>query len=329
VVGWRAHSRCARTFTIENSPLTEDHAAKPREASRGANAAGGPRQRRQQAANSPPQLEPALSELPIEFAAGVQVTNTERLWLREHLGPFYRNQLIEDVVRRVKAGKEATVYACAGHVSTGRSVIAAKLYRERSLRSSKNTGAYQQGRALLDEEGTAVRPRAGRLHQPASHSKRSQALIQVSWLMHEYTLLKTLHAAGADVPMVIEHGEHALLMEFVGDGFDAAPTLNDVELTSVEATQFYERVLFNVELLLDLGWVHGDLSPYNILYQPDRIVLIDFPQVVDCQNNPRALAMLERDLERVGEYFERFGCKSDPHLAEQLWSKHIGDQQAD
>jgi RIO kinase 1 len=283
--------------------------------------------RRQQVSASPVKPEAELAQLPAEFAASVQVTNTERAWIKEYLGPFYRNQLIEDVVRRVKAGKEATVYACAGHASTGHSVLAAKLYRERSLRSSKNAGQYQQGRSLLDDEGNAARPRNGRTHHAAARSsKHDQVATQVSWLMHEFTLLKALHEAGADVPAVVEYAEHALLMEFVGEGFDAAPTLNDVELATVEAQQLYERVVYNVELLLGLGWVHGDLSPHNILYQPGRIVLIDFPQVVDCHNNPRAFALFERDLQRVSEYFAHNGCATDPHaLARQLWSKHVND----
>jgi RIO kinase 1 len=142
--------------------------------------------------------------------------------------------------------------------------------------------------------------------------------------MHEFTLLRSLHARGGDVPEPIAHGENALLMEFVGDERDAAPTLNDVELESGEAKQLFERVLFNVELLLELGWVHGDLSAYNILYQQGRIVLIDFPQVVHCRNNLKAFAIFERDVERVAQYFDRFGASTDARgLARQLWSKHV------
>jgi RIO kinase 1 len=261
----------------------------------------------------------------LQFAAAVQVTDTERAWIREHLAPFYKNQLILDVVRRVKAGKEATVYVCSAHPSTGRSLIAAKLYRERSLRSSKNVGQYQQGRGMLDEDGHATRSRGGRTDKPVGQkSKRGQAATQTSWLMHEFTLLETLHANGADVPEPIEHGQQALLMEFVGDDLDAAPTLSDVEIDPTRAQPLFERVIFNVELLLRLGWVHGDLSAHNILYHRERIVLIDFPQVVDCQNNPRAREIFERDLERVTQYFARFGVNTDPRrLARELWSKHV------
>lgn len=280
---------------------------------------------------SPPAPKEAAPPLPPEFAAAVQVTETERAWIRQHLGKFLEHELILDVVRRVKAGKEATVYLCSAHPSTGRSWIAAKLYRERSMRSSKNVGLYQQGRGMLDEDGNSGKGRPRRQDRAVSNkSTRGKAAVQTSWLMHEFTLLEALHARGADVPEPIEHGDQALLMDFIGDGPDASPTLNDVVLEPSEAQPLFDRVLFNIELLLELGWVHGDLSAYNILYQRGRIVLIDFPQVVDSQNNPRARAIFERDVERVSQYFEGAGLSIDHRqLARELWSKHVPATDAD
>jgi RIO kinase 1 len=275
--------------------------------------------------------EEASRPPPPEFAAAVRVTDAERAWIREHLATFHENRLITDVLSRVKAGKEATVYVCSAHPSTGRSLVAAKLYRERSLRSSKNAGQYQQGRGMLDEDGSSAEFRSRRLDRAVTKkSKRGKAAVQTSWLMHEFTLLEALRALGADVPAPIERSQQALLMEFIGDEAGAAPTLNDVEIQPGEAKGLFDRVIFNVELLLGLGWIHGDLSPYNILYHQGRITLIDFPQVVDCRNNPRARALFTRDIERVTAYFERFGEVVDPlRLARELWSKHVPASDAD
>jgi RIO kinase 1 len=280
---------------------------------------------------SPLAPQEAAPPVPPEFAATVQVTEAERAWIRQYLAKFLENDLILDVVRRVKAGKEATVYLCSAHPSTGRTWIAAKLYRERSMRSSKNVGLYQQGRGLLDEDGNSGKGRPRRQDRAVSNkSTRGKAAVQMSWLMHEFTLLETLHARGGDVPQPIAHGEQGLLMEFIGDGADASPTLNDVVLEPSEAQPLFDRVIFNIELLLELGWVHGDLSAYNILYQRGRIVLIDFPQVVDCQNNPRARAIFERDVERVAQYFEGAGLSIDHRqLASDLWAKHVPATDAD
>lgn len=300
---------------------------------------GGPRQERQRlerieaAEHGYTRPAAALDEprptLAPEFAGALQVTETERAWIREHCAWFVEHRLIRDVTRRIKAGKEATVYLCSADPSSGRAWVAAKLYREWSLRGSQNMAMYQQGRELLDADGNAAQGRSRRPKATRSGktSKHDQTAAQTSWLMHEFSLLETLHAAGADVPQPIEHHTHALLMEYVGDEAAAAPTLNDVQLEPEQAKRLFERVVFNVELLLSLGWVHGDLSEYNILYDRGRIVLIDFPQVASCHANPKARALFERDIERVARYFERWGHPSDARrLAHELWSRHVSDE---
>jgi RIO kinase 1 len=147
--------------------------------------------------------------------------------------------------------------------------------------------------------------------------------------MHEYTLLEALHAQGGDVPAPIAHADNALLMELIGDEHGAAPTLNDVDVPRDEAQKLFERVLFNVELLLSMGWVHGDLSAYNMMYPGDRIVLIDFPQVAKCNANPRARGLFGRDIERIAQYFEGCGLTINaPQLAKELWLKHVPEPPA-
>ena len=44
------------------------------------------------------------------------------------------------------------------------------------------------------------------------------------------------------------------------------------------------------------GWAHGDLSPYNVLLHDERLVFIDWPQIVDIIGNPRGFEFLERDV---------------------------------
>jgi RIO kinase 1 len=260
------------------------------------------------------------------FGSTVNVTNTERAWLWQHLGPFHRQKHIDDVLRRIKSGKEATVYLCSGHESAKHRLLAAKLYRARPTRGLQNVQQYQAGRTVLGDNGRSLNPRSWRLQKAiAQRSRKGQAALQTSWLMHEFSVLSALFAAGADVPEPIDHNEQALLLEFVGDGQQPAPTLNEVVLERCEAQPLFERVLSNVERLLALGWVHGDLSAYNILYQPGRIALIDFPQVASARDNPDARPLFERDLRRLEQYFARFGVEVDvPRLVQRLWARYVG-----
>jgi RIO kinase 1 len=67
--------------------------------------------------------------------------------------------------------------------------------------------------------------------------------------------------------------------------------------------------------------VHGDLSAYNVLVWDGEVYLIDFPQAVDPKKNGHAAAFLERDVRRVGEWFERHGLMLPwEEIASDLWT---------
>src|SRR2546430_17425234 len=67
------------------------------------------------------------------------------------LDDFFAQGLITNVLYEVKSGKEATVYCCEAHPSTGVELLAAKFYRARQHRNFKNDSVYQEGRAILDK----------------------------------------------------------------------------------------------------------------------------------------------------------------------------------
>ena len=58
----------------------------------------------------------------------------------------------------------------------------------------------------------------------------------------------------------------------------AAPTLNQVSLEPEEAVPLLKEVLRNIELMLQHGLIHGDLSAYNILHWAGEITLMIFPR---------------------------------------------------
>jgi RIO kinase 1 len=135
--------------------------------------------------------------------------------------------------------------------------------------------------------------------------------------------LQTLHGAGAAVPRPLALAGDALLMEYLGDEDDAAPQLNRVRLSPEEAQRAFGAVMRNVELMLSLNLVHGDLSPHNILWWQGRAVIIDFPQAVDPRFNGSAHDFLHRDVANVCDYFQRQGIETRAvDLAEDLWRRY-------
>ena len=70
------------------------------------------------------------------------------------------------------------------------------------------------------------------------------------------------------------------ITHWVGPDSPARPP-RTVTLRPPQARPLFERLLWNIELWLTCERIHGDLSPFNILYWEGRLTVIDFPQAVD------------------------------------------------
>jgi serine/threonine-protein kinase RIO1 len=95
-------------------------------------------------------------------------------------------------------------------------------------------------------------------------------------------------------------------MRYLGDEEGPAPRLKDVRVERPQ--EFLDGILADVEKLADVGLVHGDLSPYNVLVYQGEPWFIDFP---DCLRVDRLgaapwrqLAEAERLLRRGLRAFE-------------------------
>jgi RIO kinase 1 len=231
------------------------------------------------------------------------------------LEDFFDLGLITELLGVIKSGKEATVYCCRAGTAFEERLVAAKVYRAADRRDFRDDSVYRAGRfgrVTRETRAMAGKTRAGRQFAAAT------------WLGHEYETLRTLHAAGADVPEPLAAGDGVLLLEYFGDEDTAAPTLNRVTLDATEAARLFESLLRNVELWLACNVVHADLSPYNLLYWQGRLVVIDFPQAVDPRFNRQALPLLTRDVENVGRCFARQGAANDPAaIVADLWRRFV------
>jgi RIO kinase 1 len=237
----------------------------------------------------------------------------EGVWLTASLRSFFDQELIVDVLAQVKGGKEASVYRCRAHPRLDVELLAAKVYRPRQFRNLRNDALYREGRPLLSTGGSAI-PRRDRRATLAFVKKTTfgVALAHTSWLMHEYLTLERLHRAGATVPRPLASNENSILMTYYGDAERAAPTLNEVTLNRRDAEPLFRRVIREVDLILSEGIIHGDLSAYNLLYWEGQAVLIDFPQGTLAASNRSAAFILQRDVQRVCDYFIRQGVACDP-----------------
>jgi RIO kinase 1 len=261
------------------------------------------------------------NQLSQEIKFTYKAARFEDVWLFDSLNDLTEHLWISDVLRKAKAGKEASVYLCKpGPAARESKFVAAKVYRPRMLRNLKNDQQYRDGRTDLDAEGKKIH-RDADVHAIAKRSTYGEELRHQSWIAHEFQAMEVLFAAGADIPRPYARTGNTIAMEFVGDELGSAPTLNEVVLERNEAHALFERTLHNIDILLAHGYVHGDLSAYNILYWEGDIKLIDFPQVVLPRGNSNAFPIFARDVTRVCEYFIKQGVDCDPRrLARDLWA---------
>ena len=237
-------------------------------------------------------------------------------FIESSLDSFIADGHISEILHLVKGGKEGTVYCCRGGPLAGADLVAAKIYHRLERRGFRNDAIYQESRL----RGPRVRRERLAMSKKSRYGRRVQSGI---WIGSEFETLQMLHDAGADVPCPIARGESAVLMEYIGDATCAASPLAMTELPSADAIHHLECILRNVGLWLGLDRIHGDLSPYNVLYWNGAVTIIDFPQAIDSRFNPNARALLERDLANVCRYFERYGIRSDPHrIASRMWDAY-------
>ncbi|MBT8171702.1 hypothetical protein KJN74_02375 [Candidatus Bathyarchaeota archaeon] len=116
----------------------------------------------------------------------------------------------------------------------------------------------------------------------------------------EYQALKLLHSKNLAVPEPIKQNRHVLVMGMI----EGTELFRFHELPNVKAV--YNEILYNVKRIYrEIKMIHGDLSPYNIILQPNQhIVIFDWPQNISI-TNPNAKKILERDIQNILTFFKR------------------------
>ena len=257
-----------------------------------------------------------------EFKFTYKAARFEEAWLLDSLTEIAQHQWISDVLRKVKGGKEASVYLCRSGVAVDAPLVAAKVYRPRSLRNLKNDQQYRVGRIDLGEDGQSLWKEAD-VNAVAKRTTYGEEVRHKSWIAYEFKTLETLYKAGADVPMPYAMEKNSILMGYVGSLECSAPALSSISLELDEARRLYDCTIRNIDLMLKHERIHGDLSAYNILYWDCNITLIDFPQVVLPESNPASWNIFLRDVTRVCQYFSAQGVRCDGRkLAAELWTSH-------
>ncbi len=225
------------------------------------------------------------------------------------LQPLIEDGVIDEVIRSLKSGKEATVYV----VRCGSQVRCAKVYRDMAQRSFQRRAQYQEGRKVRGSRETRAmgkNTRFGRKEQ------------EHEWKNTEVDALYRLVEAGVRVPKPFGYFNDVLLMELVTDATgEPAPRLGEIDLSPETAREYHGFLVRQIVRMLNIGLIHGDLSEFNVLVAQDGPVIIDLPQVVNAAGNNSARAMLERDTNNIRATLGRFAPEvATTEYAREMWA---------
>lgn len=225
------------------------------------------------------------------------------------LQPLIEDGIVDEVVRSLKSGKEATVYI----VRTGTQFRCAKVYRDMAQRSFQRRAQYQEGRKVRGSRETRAMARSTRFGRKEQEHE---------WKNAEVDALYRLTAAEVRVPKPFGYFNDVLIMELVTDAQgDPAPRMGEVELSPETAREYHAVLIRQIVRMLSLGLIHGDLSEFNVLLAPDGPVIIDLPQVVNAASNNAAFAMLQRDTNNIRSTLGRFAPELlQTEFAREMWN---------
>jgi RIO kinase 1 len=218
----------------------------------------------------------------------------------------------------LKSGKEAEIFVVerTSLDDTRRCLLAHKRYRPKSVKhkgelealgftrasSFVNDHAYREGRRFRrSREQRAV-------ERMTDYGKR---VLNDKWMGLENDVMTRVWQAGGPVPYPVGFSGDGMLLEYIGDESQAAPTLGSARLTKAELVAASEQLVDGLHVLMEVGIVHADLSAFNLLWWDGRLQFIDFPQAVDLAVNPHGLEFLHRDVHNVAGWFDRHGVAID------------------
>lgn len=226
---------------------------------------------------------------------------------------FVDEGLIEDVVRPLKHGKEASVHLVrANSRTTGHDLLALKIYHPLDRRDFRDESLYRDGEFIKERRIQTA------LQQRSRFGRQVQGGL---WVSREWETLRALAHTAVPVPRPIATTGTSILMTYVGDDVAAAPRLHECRPDRRGLAALWQQLRSAIHQMLYLDIVHADLSAFNVLVLDEEITIIDFPQAVDAKVNSYAEDFLTRDIQRIGQWFDRRGYHQPwNEIAAGMWA---------
>ena len=184
-----------------------------------------------------------------------------------------RRGILSYIGSRIGVGKEADVYT---GMTAEKNVVAVKFYRVGRMSIKK----YRRFRAVDISHPNYLEA-----------SKRTAA--------KEIEALRILSSNNVPIPQPISRNRHVIVTSLI-DG-DPLPKIKDIP----RPKKVFEHIIDSIELAVEAGVIHCDLSAYNVLLRDNgEIIIIDWPQWVK-PSHRMAEKYLERDVSNIVDFFAK------------------------
>jgi len=140
----------------------------------------------------------------------------------------------------------------------------------------------------------------------------------LAWARKEYSNLSKFHEAHVAVPRPLGFLRNIVVMEFLGIENIAYSQIS--QLGSDHPQKDYDFIIEQIKKIYQAGFVHADLSEYNILVTDGGLRILDCAQAV-LLAHPHAEEFLIRDVENIAHYFKKQGAKETDIARALEWIK--------
>lgn len=191
------------------------------------------------------------------------------------LDSLRRRGILESLGPAIAVGKESDVYE---GLSPSGEPLAVKFFRIGRI----SFRGIKRGRGYVSDE----------IHE--------WHIINVKSARREFDVLSEVSEKGCPVPIPVDRAFHVLVMK----EYLAIPLFKMKELK--DPGEVYRRVLGALRCCVcKAGYVHADLSEFNVLVDEDEnVLIIDWPQAVKF-GDPSSEEKLRRDVHNITRYFTR------------------------
>ena len=131
-----------------------------------------------------------------------------------------------------------------------------------------------------------------------STSTSSWLLLNIQTAKREYDILNYLRQSSTSFPTPLYRSFHCIVMEpFYGSRLADAESLDDPQ-------SVLEKIISNVKIAYQNGYINGDLNEYNIMVNNDNIFILDWPQAIKV-DTINANVVLLRDVKNILNFFSK------------------------